>query len=855
MKNYIRVRFRQQQFRQKAAFYGLLVLLGTTIVGFILSFLVFAWYARDLPSPGKLSQATSNSTTFFDREDKVLFEMYKDKNRIPIAFADISSYLKKGTISIEDKNFYKHGGISQTGIIRAVLSTVFRRQIQGGSTITQQLIKNVLLTSQRTASRKIKEMILAFAVERKYTKDQILEMYLNEAPYGGTYYGVGSAAMGYFGKQPKDLNLVESAILAGLPQNPTVYSPFIGTQEAWRSRAVDVLRRMREDNYITRDQEKTAVKQLASIKFSQPKFAITAPHFVFFIKDQIEKQFGSKLFDSGIKIKTTLAREIQQTAEKIVKQEIEALKGYDVGNGALVILDSKTGEILAMVGSYDFNNEKFGKFNAALGLRQPGSAIKPIVYATAFEKGYTPATVIMDLKTVFPDQGTKDYIPENYDGKFRGPMQLRFTLGNSINIPAVKLTAMLGVKDILTQTYNIGLRNLSPGQENLKRFGLSISLGGGETTLLDLTSAFSVFASGGIKREPTYLVQISDYKNKNIYKEVRKTEKRILSAESSFLISHILSDNNARIEVFGPNSYLNIPGKTVAVKTGTTNDKRDNWAVGYTKSVTVGVWVGNNDNTPMNPKIASGATGASPIWYKTMREVLKKYADGIPDKPEKVKALTIDAYFGGLPKDGYPTRSEYFIEGTEPKDISPFYKKLKISKANGKLANDVEIKSGNYEEKEFIVITENDPVSTDGKNRWQEAINEWSRAQTEEKYHAPTETSDASSDSVIVSIKSPADKSTVGAGNVLIVAKIISVASIKNTKIYLNGSEIKNIDGDNKDINEPINLSDGVYELKVRSVNDKDKIGESVIKFGVNKPWDYASPTPAPTSTLTPIPL
>jgi membrane peptidoglycan carboxypeptidase len=389
------------------------------------------------------------------------------------------------------------------------------------------------------------------------------------------------------------------------------------------------------------------------------------------------------------------------------------------------------------------------------------------------------------------------------------------------------------------------MHSFAPNSENLKRFGLSLTLGGGETTLLDLTSAYSVLASGGLKRDVSSISDITNFSGKNIFKKVRTQEKRVFSPEVSFLLSHILSDNNARIEEFGPNSYLNIPGKTVAVKTGTTDDKRDNWTVGYTKSLTVGVWVGNNDNSPMNPKIASGATGASPIWYRIMRELLKKYDDGIMDKPDKVKALTIDAYLGGLPKDGYPTRSEYFIEGSEPKEISPWYKKLKISKANGKIANEVEVKSGNYEEKEFIVISESDPVSTDGKNRWQEAIDAWAGQQSDDKYKPPTEISDASSDSVIISIKNPSNQSNISVGSLNIKAKITSMEKIKNVKVKLNGSIIGDWNEDKRDIDVNIDVSEQVYELQIIAVNEKDKTGESTIKFGVgNKPWNYVTPTP-----------
>lgn len=844
-----RMQFSSKYNREKLIAKLLFFLTGAVILGFIFLFILFAWYAKDLPSPAKLSQGTGYSTVFVDRDGKVLYDMYKDKNRVPVTFEEIPKTLKEATIAIEDKNFYKHGGFSQTGMIRAVLNMFLGKGLQSGSTITQQLIKNVLLTNRQTITRKVQEIILAFEVERRYEKDEILLMYLNEAPYGGSYWGVGTAAKAYFGKPVKDLSLAESAILAGLPQSPSLYSPFVGKNEAWKTRTRSVLRRMREDKYITKEEENSALKRVELTLFKAPKILIEAPHFVFYVKDRIENEYGSKIIDQGVKIKTTLSLDAQQTVEKIVKEEISKLKDFNATNAAVVVLDSKTGEVLAMVGSYDFNDEKFGKFNVAeQGLRQPGSTLKPFTYGLAFEKGYTPSSIFMDVKTTFPDQGEKEYIPVNYDGKFRGPVQLRFALGNSINVPAVKILAVLGLRDFLTKLNDLGMPTFAPNLENINRFGLSLTLGGGETTLLNLTSAYSTLAFGGVRHEVSSITDVSDFKGKNIFKKVRIQGKKVFSPEISFLLSHILSDNNARIEEFGPNSYLNIPGKTVAVKTGTTDDKRDNWAVGYTKSITVGVWVGNNDNSPMNPKIASGATGASPIWYRIMRELLKKYDDGIIDKPDKVKALTIDSFLGGLPKDGYPTRSEYFIEGSEPKDVSPWYKKLKISKSNGKLANEVEAKSGNYEEKDFVVITESDPVSTDGKNRWQEAINSWAGQQGDNKFKPPTEISDASADSVIVSIKSPSNQSTISSGNTNIKAKIASLDKLKSVKIKLNGEEIKNWSEDKREIDETISITeDGVYELQIIATNEKDKQGESTIKFGVNKPWDYVTPTISPT--------
>jgi len=850
-------RRRLSLFQDKTRLQKYIVLGSIGIVSFlfILALGIFTWFSRDLPAPGKLSQVEQSATVFYDRDGKVLFQMYKDKNRLPIAFKDIADTLKKATISIEDKEFYKHGGISNVGILRSFFMLLITRKVSGGgSTITQQLIKNVLLDSQQTSTRKLKEIILAISVEGKYTKDQILEMYLNEVPYGGSFYGVGAAAKGYFGKNPNQLSLLESAFIAGLPQSPSIYSPFIGVKNAWKGRTTDVLRRMREDKYITIPEEKAALAKMNSLTFSQSRMSMNAPHFVFYVRDLIEKEYGAKILDQGLKIKTTLSLDVQQKAEKIVKDEIEGIKKYKVGNGAVVILDSQTDEILSMVGSYDYNDEEYGNFNAAVSRRQPGSAMKPITYALAFEKGYTPATMLMDVKTAFPVKDQADYEPVNYDGKFKGPIQLRFALANSLNIPAVKLVSMIGIPDFLERADLMGLHTLAPTQENLNRFGLSITLGGGEVSLLDISNAFAVFARGGVRKEPVSILEIKDHSDKVIFTARPSSETKVFSPEISFLISHILSDNNARSDAFGFTSYLNVPGKTVAVKTGTTNDKRDNWAVGFTKGITVGVWVGNNDNTVMDPRVTSGATGASPIWYTLMKELLTKYKDGIMDKPDKVKALQIDPLFGGLPKDSAQTRSEYFIEGTEPKDVSSYYKKVRVSKSNGKIANDIEIKMGNYEEKDCYVVAESDPVSTDGKNRWQEGIDTWRKEQGDDKWKCPTELSDNKTEDVFVSIKNISDHATITDKTFTVRIKTISMSPLKNVKIWLNNNELKSYNEDKRDFEETISVTtDGVYELKVRSTNEKDKTGESMIKFGINKPWDFVAPTgaPSPTSSST----
>lgn len=726
----------------KYAFFGL--------IGFVfISIVLFLWYGRDLPTPGKLVNADlEESTRIYDRKGILLYSVFQNENRTYVKLADIPKQVQQATIAIEDKNFYTNQGFSVTSYFRGlVIDPILRRRVTGGSGITQQLVKNVLLSSERSIPRKIKELILSIQVDRKYTKDQILEMYLNDVPYGGANIGVEAAAESYFGKKVKELNLGESAFLAGLPQSPSIYSPFTG-EKYYIERTRQVLSQMESVGYITQKQADAALTDIKNKKFSQVETGIKAPHFVMYVKQLLAKQFGETLVENGgLQVTTTLDYSIEKEAESIVKTEIGKLKGYDVGNGAAVVMNPKTGEILAMVGSKDyFDTKNDGNFNAALGSRQPGSSLKPIIYATAFEKGYTPATMLMDVKTDFPtgDPTKPIYTPVNYSGKYNGPMQLRFALGNSINVPAVKILAKIGIKDVMENAYKMGIQNWQPTAENMANVGLSLVLGGREITLLDEVSAYSVFANAGIKQDPVAILKVVDSKGSVLYENKKRSGSRVLSENVTFLISHILLDNVARTLEFGPNSYLNIPGKTVSAKTGTTDEKRDNWTVGYTPSFVVGVWVGNNDNTPMNQAIASGATGASPIWYKIMSFALKGKPDEPPVKPNDVIALQVDAVGGGLPVDGHPTRSEYFIKGTEPTNTT-IYQKIPMSKKqNGKKANQEEIDHGDYENKDFIVFREDDPVSTDGRNLWQDAINAWidQNHKDDPLYHPPTETSD-----------------------------------------------------------------------------------------------------------------
>ncbi|MBI2430450.1 MAG: transglycosylase domain-containing protein [Candidatus Levybacteria bacterium] len=732
----------------KLAFFG--------TIGFVLFLVIlFFWYSRDLPTPGKLSASNlSQSTKIFDRNEVLLYDIFEDQNRTYVELKEIPKSLQQATIAIEDKDFYTNQGFSPMAYLRVAKDALLFRRVTGGSTLTQQLVKNTLLTSERTLPRKIKELILAIQVDKKYSKDQILELYLNIAPYGGTMVGVEAASEGYFGKKAKDLTLVESAILAGFPQLPSYYSPYGYNKKAYINRTKDVLRRMQEDGYITKKQENDAVKSLDKVEFLAKSHAIKAPHFSFYVKDLLIKKFGENIVEQGgLQVTTTLDYKLQEKAEEIVKEEVEAAASLKVGNGASIVLSPKNGEILAMVGSKDFFATESGtlkkapfdgQFNVVTqALRQPGSSIKPINYAAALAKGFTASTLIMDTKTVFPNQGEKDYTPVNYDGKYHGPVQVRFTLGSSLNIPAVKMLAMVGVKNMLTTAYNMGITTFAPTDENINRFGLSVTLGGGEVRMLEMASSYSAFANGGYRVEPISILKVTDRKGKVLFEQKEVSPKRVLSEEVAFIISHILFDNNARLITFGENSYLNIRGREIAVKTGTTDDKRDNWTIGWTPNVLVATWVGNNDNSPMG-NVASGVTGAAPIWRRIILEALRGRSNEDFEQPKNVTAVTIDALGGGLPVDGQKTRAEFYIKGTEPQGAASIYKELKVSKEDkNKLASDSEIAKNEYETRKFISFTEDDQTSPDGKNRWQEGINEWVNEHYKDDplYHPPTEKS------------------------------------------------------------------------------------------------------------------
>jgi 1A family penicillin-binding protein len=564
------------------------------------------------------------TTKILDRNNHLLFEIYEDENRTPIAITQVAPELIQATVAIEDRMFWEHKGFDLKAMVRAFRANQDSGTLsQGASTITQQLVKLRLLTTEKTWVRKIKELILAILVEGNYSKQEILEMYLNQVNYGGPVYGVEQAAVTFFGKNAKDLSLSESAFLAGLPQAPSRYSPFMNGLDMAYQRRNEVLRRMREDGYISVEQEQQAAAE--ELAFNSERIRIAAPHFVMYVRELLARRYGDEMVNTGgLTVKTTLDLAVQNKVQEIVSAEVESLERLRVSNGAALVIRPETGEILAMVGSRDyFDFEHDGQVNVTLRPRQPGSSIKPVTYATAMEHyGLTPATLILDQPVTYKFKGGPDYSPQNYDGKFRGNVTLRESLGSSYNIPAVKVLNEIGLDAMIDQAEKMGITTW----QDRSRLGLSLTLGGGEVKMIDLIQVYATLANGGLTVEEDPLLEIRDYKGKLLYQNQcaaagKCQSERTLSAGTAYQITHILSDNQARMPAFGAQSVLRIPEQEVAVKTGTTNSLRDNWTFGYTKDWVVGVWVGNNNNAPMS-YVASGITGASPIWQKIMMTLL-----------------------------------------------------------------------------------------------------------------------------------------------------------------------------------------------------------------------------------------
>jgi len=630
----------------------ILKLTGYFILSVIIIIVVVSIYlAKDLPDPGKISERQiTQSTKIYDRTGQVLlYDIHGEEKRTIVASDQISKYLKDATVAIEDANFYHHFGLDFKGILRALWANIRGNQVsQGGSTITQQFIKNSFLTPERTYSRKIKEAILSLELEAKYSKEEILGFYLNQIPFGSNAYGAEAAAQTFFNKSIRDLTLAESALLAALPQAPSYYSPYGSHPEAMKARQEKVLNRMAELGYVLKDEAEAAKKE--KLNFTKNTQTIKAPHFVMYIKEYLEEKYGQDMVEQGgLKVYTTLDWDLQQAAQQIVEEGAKNNeKKYGAYNAALAAVDPKTGQILVMVGSKDYFAESLpqdcdtGKncrfepnVNVTIRDRQPGSSFKPFAYALAFKKGFSPETILFDLKTEFNSScppeaeseeynGNKCYHPNNYDERFRGPVNIRQALAQSLNIPSVKVLYLADVNQTIDLAQSLGITTLN----ERSRYGLALVLGGGEVKLLDEVAAYGVFATEGKKYEKTAILKIENAQGK-ILEEFQSKPIEVLEPQVAKLISDVLSDNQARTPVFGSTSPLYLADRPAAVKTGTTQEYRDAWTIGYTPSLVAGVWTGNNDNAPMS-RAGAGMAAAGPLWNAFMKKAYQIAADRQP---------------------------------------------------------------------------------------------------------------------------------------------------------------------------------------------------------------------------------
>ena len=794
---------------------GLVFLGGIFIVG------LFAYYSKDLPDVGNLiDRSVALSTKIYDSSGEVLlYELHGAENRTHINLEDLPDYVKNATIAIEDKDFYNHSGISLRGIIRGqVMPRLQGKRAQGGSTLTQQFVKNAILTNERRVSRKVKEWILSYQLENKYSKDQILEFYINEIPYGSSAYGVESAAHYYFGKAAKDLTLAEAATLAALPQAPSYYSPYGGNKDALMGRQRTVLKLMVEQGYIS--EEEADLARAEELNFKQRIENIKAPHFVMYVKSQLEEKYSATMIEqSGWKIITSLDWDLQQKAEATIEEIApDNLERFEATNAALVSVDVETGNILAMVGSKDyFDDEIDGQVNVVTSLRQPGSSLKPLVYLTAFEKGYRPDTMLFDLETNFASAG-EAYEPKNYDLEQRGPVTMRQSLAGSLNIPAVKTLYLAGVHNVTDLAGKFGYTSLGDPD----RYGLSLVLGGAEVKLLEHTNAYATFAREGVYKDSVSILKVED-SDGNIIEEYNEDKgRRVIEKEHVNLLNNVLSDNGARAYVFGEANYLTLPDRPAGAKTGTTNDYRDAWLMGFTPNIATGVWVGNNDNTAM-AEGASGSSAAAPIWNKYMREAtatreVKYFKEHEPEECDKPMVC------GG--------------EGQE--------KTVRIDKMSGKLATEYTPYT-QIEEKKFLelhnilyYVNINDPLgeplSDPNKEPqyglWEGPVLKWIEEQGYTNESVPTEEDDIHLAHLRPNInwRTPNNNQTIKQASFAMQVTASAPRGVERVEYFVGDQKV------GTSYNEPHSytykvdpfLSNGTYEIKAIAFDDQDNFSETI---------------------------
>jgi 1A family penicillin-binding protein len=655
----------------------------------VLGSVTFALVALSLPDPNKLNaRSVPQSTKIYARDGTtLLYEIHGEIKRTLVDPKDLPAYVAQASIAIEDKDFYKNPGVDWKGILRSIFVDISSgTKSQGGSTITQQFVRNAILTREKTITRKVKELVLAIEIGQKFTKDEILKLYLNEIPYGQNAYGVQAAAQSYFNKDAKDVTIAEAAYLAALPQAPSLYNPNGPNRDRLDNRKNLVLIAMLDQGYITQEQHDQAKAEKVAFSKVKDKFEASALHFVTYVQQQLAERYGEQTLEQGgLNVITTLDWNVQQIADKAVKDGVARNeKSNKAKNASLVAIDPKTGQVLAMIGSRDYFDEaNDGQVNVALRPRQPGSSIKPYVYATAFKQGMAPATMLIDVRTNFGTYGDKEYIPSNYDGRDHGILNIRKALAGSLNVPAVKTLALVGVQNAIDTAKDMGITS----DISAERCGLSLVLGGCELTLLDHTQAMGVFANMGVKHERSEILKVTD-SNGNVLEEWQESSgTEVLDPQVAYEIISVMTDNNARSFIFGSHSPLILQDRVVAAKTGTTQLFKDGWTMGYTPSLVAGVWTGNNDGAPMRNG-ADGVVTAAPIWNQFMREALKGTPPEQFQEPPGIQHIIVDSVSGKIPTQyTLSTKEEVFASFAIPKDFDDVHVAVKINKETGELAD------------------------------------------------------------------------------------------------------------------------------------------------------------------------
>jgi 1A family penicillin-binding protein len=860
-------------------------LLGVIIffLGLVAASVGYIVLAAQLPSPDELRAREPDfaSSRIYDRDGQLLYEIMDPNTgkRTYVPISQISRSLQLATVATEDRNFYDHVGFDPFAIARAVFYALQEREIvSGASTITQQVARNILLDPEErtevSASRKIKEIVLAAELSRKYSKEEILEIYLNNNNYGNLAYGVDAAARTYFGTTAGNLTVGQAAFLAGLPQSPATYDPYGGGLDAALKRQRTVLALMVEAGFITQEQADVAAAEMAAYQFpSIYTDRIPAPHFVFYVRQWVEENLGADLLyqGGGLRIYTTLDAQLQTIAEQEVTQGVANLAGRNVTNGALVAVEPPTGYILAMVGSVDFYDQaRGGQVNVILRCRQPGSAIKPLTYLTAFEKGWTPATIVWDVPTRFTDTAGNVYRPVNYDGRFRGATSVRTALANSLNIPAVRTLNFVSVDGLLAMSERLGVTSLvSPHLECPEHpyetrpfYGLALALGGGELKPLELTAAYATFANNGDYLEPTPILWIEDSEGNLLVDHRTRGAEQVVSPQHAYLVTHILADTQARCLVFHCPSILELPDRPVAAKTGTTNDNRDAWTVGYTPDLAVGVWVGNNDNSEMAGVV--GSSGAGPIWNAFMQRA----HEGIPPhpfpRPPGIVEREICTLSGTEPGRYCPEqrREIFYQQQLPPGEDKSWFQAVKIDAASGLRAN--AFCTSNVIEKVMLILdpedesmVPHDPRLDPKGRRW---LEQWAVQNNIEI--APKDYCTEGEQEPTVRIVAPAEREAV-AGSVEI-RGTVDIPEFDHYEItygvgdnpqgwgWISGPHEAIVRDGLIGLWEAGSQEPGVYTVRVVAYNKRGTQFESHVVIVLEAP----TPTPTPTSedTATPTP-